>query len=78
VIGAVACVGCVVMAAPRRHPAAASFLSVAAGELFTLVYAAAAAVRQLGGDTLNGRGWEFWGDILTALIVPVIAVGWAG
>ena len=37
----------------------------------------AAAVRQLGGDTLNGPGWEFWGYILTALIVPVIAVGWA-
>ena len=35
------------------------------------------AAHQLGGDTLNGPGWEFWGYILTALIVPVIAVGWA-
>ena len=75
VIGAVSFVVCVVMTAIRRHPADASILSVAAVELFTLVYAAAAAVRQLGGDTLNGPGWEFWGYILTALIVPVIAVG---
>ena len=77
VIGAVSFVVCVVMTAIRRHPADASILPVAAVELFTLVYAAAAAVRQLGGDTLNGPGWEFWGYILTALIVPVIAVGWA-
>ena len=56
VIGAVSFVVCVVMTAIRRHPADASILSVAAVELFTLVYAAAAAVRQLGGDTLNGPG----------------------
>ena len=43
VIGAVSFVVCVVMTAIRRHPADASILSVAAVELFTLVYAAAAA-----------------------------------
>ena len=37
----------------------------------------AAAVRQLGGEGLNGPGWEFWGYVVTALLVPVIAVAWA-
>nr|WP_282442491.1 MULTISPECIES: hypothetical protein [unclassified Micrococcus] len=68
---------CVVMTAVRRHPADSSILSVAAVELFLLVYAGAAAFRQLGGQPLNGPGWEFWGYVLTALIVPVVAVGWA-
>ena len=38
VIGVVSFVVCVVMTAIRRHPADASILSVAAVELFTLVY----------------------------------------
>lgn len=76
-IGALSFAVCVLMTVIRRHPADSSILSVAAVELFLLVYAAAAAVRQLGGQTLNGPGWEFWGYVVTALIVPVIAVGWA-
>lgn len=76
-IGLASLVVCVVMTAIRRHPADASILSVAATELFMLVYGGAAAVRQLGGESLNGPGWEFWGYVLTALIVPVVAVLWA-
>ena len=77
VIGVLSFLTCVVMTAVRRHPADSSILSVAAVELFLLVYAGAAAFRQLGGQPLNGPGWEFWGYVLTALIVPVVAVGWA-
>lgn len=76
-IGALSFAVCVLMTVIRRHPADSSILSVAAVELFLLVYAAAAAVRQLGGQTLNGPGWEFWGYVATALLVPVIAVAWA-
>ena len=67
VIGAVSFVVCVVMTAIRRHPADASILSVAAVELFTLVYAAAAAVRQLGGvDILvcNAAVNPYYGPLL--------------
>ncbi|GAA3778500.1 hypothetical protein [Micrococcus endophyticus] len=77
VIGAVSLAVCVAMTAIRRHPADSSILSVAAVELFLLIYAVAAAVRQLGGEGLNGPGWEFWGYVVTALLVPVIAVAWA-
>ncbi|MFJ3313365.1 hypothetical protein ACIPJU_11250 [Micrococcus endophyticus] len=77
VIGAVSLAVCVAMTAIRRHPADSSILSVAAVELFLLVYAVAAAVRQLGGEGFNGPGWEFWGYVVTALLVPVIAVAWA-
>lgn len=76
-IGALSFAVCVLMTVIRRHPADSSILSVAAVELFLLVYGAAAAVRQLGGQTLNGPGWEFWGYVATALLVPVIAVAWA-
>lgn len=77
VVGGLSFVICLVMTAVRRHPADSSILSVAAVELFTLVYGVAAAVRQLGGNALHGPTWEFWGYVLTALIVPVVAVGWA-
>ena len=76
-VGVLSLLVCLAMTALRTHPADASILSVAAVELFLLVYGGVGAVRQLGGDTLHGPGWEFWGYILTALIVPVIAVGWA-
>lgn len=77
VVGLVSFAVCVAMTVLRRHPADSSIISVAAVELFLLVYAAAAVVRQLGGERLHGPGWEFWGYILTALIVPVVAVVWA-
>lgn len=76
-VGALSFAVCLAMTALRRHPADASIVSVAAVELFLLVYGVVGAFRQLGGDPLNGPGWEFWGYVLTALIVPVIAVAWA-
>lgn len=76
-VGVLSLLVCLAMTALRTHPADASILSVAAVELFLLVYGGVGAVRQLGGDTLHGPGWEFWGYVVTALVVPVIAVLWA-
>lgn len=61
----------------RTHPDDVAILSVAAVELFLIVYSVAAAVRQLGGEALAGEAWEFWGYVLTALIIPVAAFWWA-
>ncbi|HEY4615932.1 MAG TPA: hypothetical protein VIG75_10750 [Citricoccus sp.] len=79
--GAVLCalslVICVVMTVLRRFPDDASILSIAAVELFLLVYGVAAAVRMAGGEPVSGAAWEFWGYVLTALVVPVVAFVWA-
>ncbi|MDO5633672.1 MAG: hypothetical protein Q4G34_02185 [Micrococcus sp.] len=77
VIGALSLVVCVIAAIRHRFPADSSIISVAAVEAFLVVYAAVAALRQVGGEQLNGPAWEFWGYVITALIVPVIAVAWA-
>ena len=74
VIGAVSFVVCVVMTAIRRHPADASILSVAAVELFTLVYAAAAAVRQLGATPSRIYLRHILPNIASTLIVSTTLV----
>jgi hypothetical protein len=61
----------------RDYPDDFAILGVAAVELFLVVYAIAAAIRQAGGETLNGPFWEFWGYVITALLVPAIAFVWA-
>jgi hypothetical protein len=73
-LSAVLCAGA---AALRQPPNDITILSVAAVELFLLVYAVAAGIRQAGGEPVLGEAWEFWGYLLTALIVPVGAFWWA-
>ena len=73
-VSTVLCVG----AAIRKHgPNDLTILSVAAIELFLLVYAVAALIRQSGGESLNGPAWEFWGYLLTAVVIPIGAVWWS-
>ena len=45
----------------RDHPDDYALVAVAAVELFLVVYAVAAAVRQAGGQAISGEPWEFWG-----------------
>jgi hypothetical protein len=61
----------------RRYPTDASILSLAAVELFLVVYAIQAGIRQAGGEPIQGAPWEFWGYLVTALFVGVLA-GWWG
>ncbi|MDN6178421.1 MAG: hypothetical protein L0J08_07750, partial [Micrococcaceae bacterium] len=61
----------------RDHPDDYAIISVAAVEVFLIVYGIAAAVRQAGGETISGEAWEFWGYVATALFVPVVAFAWA-
>ncbi|GAA4769514.1 hypothetical protein [Citricoccus nitrophenolicus] len=75
-ICAVSLVVCVVMTVLRRFPDDVSILSIAAVELFLLVYGAGALVRG-GTEPMQGELWEFWGYVITALIVPVVAFLWA-
>lgn len=68
---------CVGAAMVRQPPNDITILSVAAVELFLFVYAAAAVVRQAMGEAVTGPVWEFWGYLLTAVLVPVGAFWWA-
>jgi hypothetical protein len=34
-------------------------------------------VRQAGGEAVSGEPWEFWGYVITALLIPPIAFWWA-
>ena len=79
--GAVICilsfVICVIMTIIRTFPDDASIISVGAVELFLVVYSIAALVRSTTSAPIAGPLWEFWGYILTALMLPVIAFVWA-
>ncbi|NUP74454.1 MAG: hypothetical protein HOQ07_07375 [Sinomonas sp.] len=74
---AVSLVLCVVAAVTKRYPGDAAIVSVAAVELFLLVFGVGSIVRQAGGETVRGEAWEFWGYVLTALVLPIAAFWWA-
>lgn len=73
VIGTLSAVICIIATIIRNHPADSSILSLAAVEIFLVVYAIYALISPI---PLNGPGWEFWGYIFTGLILPPIAFFW--
>lgn len=73
-LSAVLCIGAALL---RQPPNDITILSVAAVELFLLAYTVGAVVRQVTGEPVLGEAWEFWGYLLTALVVPVGAFWWA-
>lgn len=68
---------CLVAAVTKRYPGDAAILSVAAVELFILVFGVGAAIRQSTGQPVRGEPWEFWGYLVTALVLPIVAFWWA-
>jgi hypothetical protein len=77
VVSAVSAALCIGAAVLRQPPNDITILSTAAVELFLLAYAVGAVIRQSTGDPVLGEAWEFWGYLLTALLVPVGAFWWA-
>lgn len=74
---AVSTLTCWVMTALRTHPADSSIISLAVIELYLIVYSVYAGIRQAAGAQIVGEAWEFWGYILTALLLPVGVFIWA-
>lgn len=68
---------CWLMTALRSHPADSSIISLAVIELYLIVYGVYAVIRQALGETIVGEAWEFWGYVLTALLLPVGVFVWA-
>lgn len=81
VIGTVICalstLICWAMTTIRNHPADSSIVSLAAIELYLVVYGVYAGIRQAMGASIEGEAWEFWGYIIFALMLPVGVFIWA-
>ncbi|MFC3298780.1 hypothetical protein FJV46_00355 [Arthrobacter agilis] len=73
-VSALLCIGAALL---RQPPNDITILSVAAVELFLLVYGVGAVIRQLTFEPVLGEAWEFWGYLLTALFVPIGAFWWS-
>ncbi|WP_160666759.1 hypothetical protein [Pseudarthrobacter sp. ATCC 49987] len=76
VVGLVSSVICLIAGILKKAPNDTTILSVAAVELSLLVYLVGSIVRVAGGEQIAGEPWEFWGYLLTALLLPVGAVYW--
>jgi len=61
----------------RTYPDDYALIATALTEVFLVVYGISAAIRQLGGQPITGEVWEFWGYLITALLIPPIAFFWA-
>ncbi|MFJ3958687.1 hypothetical protein [Arthrobacter sp. NPDC090010] len=77
VVGGISTVMCLVAGAMGKKPNDITILSVAAVWLVILVYLVGSIVRAVSGEPIRGEAWEFWGYMLTALMVPIGAVYWS-
>ena len=67
---------CAVAGILKKAPNDATILSVAAVEL-SLFLLVGSIIRVASGEQIAGEPWEFWGYLLTALILPISAVYWS-
>ncbi|MFI5085042.1 MAG: hypothetical protein ACHP7K_03820 [Actinomycetales bacterium] len=77
VVGLVSTAICVGAAALKKVPNDVTLLSVAAVELFVLVFLVASIVRVAGGEHIAGQAWEFWAYLVTAAVIPIGGFYWA-
>ncbi|KRE77524.1 hypothetical protein [Arthrobacter sp. Soil763] len=77
VVGLVSTFLCVGAGILKKAPNDATILSVAAVELSLLVYLVGSIIRVASGEQMAGEPWEFWGYLVTALMLPLGAVYWA-
>ena len=76
-VGLLSTIICLTAGILKKAPNDATILSVAAVELSLLVYLVGSIVRVAGGERIAGESWEFWGYLVTALMLPVGAVYWS-
>lgn len=77
VVGLVSTVICLVAALLKKAPNDVTLLSVAAVELFLLVFLVGSIVRTTSGERIVGQPWEFWAYLITALCLPLAGFYWA-
>lgn len=77
VVGLLSTIICATAGILKKSPNDATILSVAAVEVALLVYLVGSVVRVATGEHIAGEAWEFWGYLVTALMLPVAAVYWS-
>jgi hypothetical protein len=77
VVGGISTLVCVAVAVLKKAPNDITLLSVAAVELFLIVYLIGSIIRTATGDHIAGEPWEFWGYLATALCLPIAGFYWA-
>lgn len=77
VLGALSCVVCVVQAVRGKAPNDVTQVSVLAQEFFLVVYALGSLVMLFVGPAASGSVVEYWGYLLTALIIPAGTFVWS-
>jgi hypothetical protein len=77
VVGLLSTIICATAGILKKAPNDTTILSVAAVELSLLVYLVGSIIRVAGGERMAGEPWEFWGYLVTALMLPVGAVYWS-
>jgi hypothetical protein len=76
-VGLISTIICLTAGILKKAPNDVTILSVAAVELALLVYLVGSIIRVAAGERIAGETWEFWGYLLTALLLPVGAVYWS-
>lgn len=77
VVGLLSTAICLIAGIRGAVPNDITLLSVVAVELVLLVYLAGSIIDAVFGAGPIGPDWEFWGYLLTALVIPIGAVYWA-
>ncbi|MGO4253494.1 hypothetical protein AB4Y81_14665 [Paenarthrobacter sp. TAF1] len=77
IVGLVSTIMCLVAGLMKKAPNDLTIYSVLAVEVVLLVYLVGSIVRVAMGEQIAGEPWEFWGYLITALIIPLGAVYWA-
>jgi len=68
---------CLVAGILKKAPNDLTILSVAGVELALVVYLVGSIVRVAAGEPIAGEAWEFWGYLVTAMLLPPAAVYWS-
>jgi hypothetical protein len=76
-IGLVAGLLCIALGLAGRRPADLTLGATVVLEIYLLVQVVVAAVAPASGNTPTGSALEFWVYLVTAVLIPPIAVFWA-
>lgn len=68
---------CLVAGILKKAPNDLTILSVAGVELALVVYLVGSIVWVVAGEPIAGEAWEFWGYLVTAMLLPPAAVYWS-
>ena len=76
-VGLISTVICAAAGIMKKAPNDATLLSVVAVEAALVVYLVGSIIRVIAGESIAGEAWEFWGYLVTAMLLPPAAVYWA-